>query len=396
MLFERASLEQRERESLAPYAVLAGDSRGRKHPENESRFRTAFQKDRDRVIHSNAFRRLEYKTQVFVNNQGDHYRTRLTHTLEVAQVAKSIARALGLNEDLTETIALAHDLGHPPFGHAGEDTLNRLAKAHGDADGFDHNKQSLRIVTKLERRYQGFTGLNLSWEVLEGIMKHETAYTVDDVRWEPDKQPSLEAQLVDLADELAYNVHDLDDGLRSGHLRGQQIAEVALVAEMLAVLELDPDLLNNHSDRQRAQHEDAARYWFVRELLGYLINDTIQNTQQALVSGNVTSLKHVRGAGRKLVSPSSDVSKKLIALKRFLYKNLYYHYRQIRMTKKAERVLEQLFNVYVDTPTMLPFRVQHDATTRGLARAVTDYLAGMTDRYASEEYRRLFDPNVLT
>jgi dGTPase len=376
--------------------VLAGDSRGRKHPENESRFRTAFQKDRDRVIHSNAFRRLEYKTQVFVNNQGDHYRTRLTHTLEVAQVAKSIARALGLNEDLTETIALAHDLGHPPFGHAGEDTLNRLAKAHGDADGFDHNKQSLRIVTKLERRYQGFTGLNLSWEVLEGIMKHETAYTVDDVRWEPDKQPSLEAQLVDLADELAYNVHDLDDGLRSGHLRGQQIAEVALVADMLARLELDADLLNSHSDRQRAQHEDAARYWFVRELLGYLINDTIQNTHQALVTGNITSLEHVRGMRHKLVSPSADISDKLVNLKRFLYKNLYYHYRQIRMTKKAERVLEQLFNVYVDTPTMLPFRAQHDAETRGLVRAVTDYLAGMTDRYASEEYRRLFDPNVLT
>ena len=364
MLFERASLEQRERDCLAPYAVLAGDARGRKHPESESRFRTAFQKDRDRVIHSNAFRRLEYKTQVFVNNQGDHYRTRLTHTLEVAQVAKSIARALGLNEDLTETIALAHDLGHPPFGHAGEDTLNRLAKAHGDADGFDHNKQSLRIVTKLERRYQAFAGLNLSWEVLEGIMKHETAYTVDDVRWEPDKQPSLEAQLVDLADELAYNVHDLDDGLRSGHLRGQQIAEVPLIAEMLTRLELDPDLLNNHSNRAGAQHEDAARYWFVRELLGYLINDTIEHSQQALVTGNITSLENVRGAGCKLVSPSSDVSEKLVNLKHFLYENLYYHYRQIRMTKKAERVLEQLFNAYADTPTMLPFRVQHDAEAR--------------------------------
>ena len=396
MLFERASLEQRERDFLAPYAVLAGDSRGRTHFERESRFRTAFQKDRDRVIHSNAFRRLEYKTQVFVNNQGDHYRTRLTHTLEVAQVAKSIARALGLNEDLTETIALAHDLGHPPFGHAGEDTLNKLAQAHGDADGFDHNKQSLRIVTKLERRYQAFAGLNLSWEVLEGIMKHETAYTVDDVRWEPDKQPSLEAQLVDLADELAYNVHDLDDGLRSGHLRGQQIAEVPLVAEMLTRLELDPDMLNNHSNREGAKHEDAARYWFVRELHGYLINDTIEHTHQALVTDNVTSLENVRGAGCKLVSPSSDVSEKLVNLKRFLYKNLYYHYRQIRMTKKAERVLEQLFHAYADTPTMLPFRVQHDAEARGLVRAVTDYLAGMTDRYASEEYRRLFDPHVLT
>jgi dGTPase len=179
-------------------------------------------------------------------------------------------------------------------------------------------------------------------------------------------------------------------------LRGQQIAEVALVADMLARLELDADLLNSHSDRQRAQHEDAARYWFVRELLGYLINDTIQNTQQALVTGNITSLEHVRGMGHKLVSPSADISDKLVNLKRFLYKNLYYHYRQIRMTKKAERVLEQLFNVYVDTPTMLPFRAQHDAETRGLVRAVTDYLAGMTDRYASEEYRRLFDPNVLT
>jgi len=396
MLFERASLEQREQQDLAPYAVLASGSRGRHHPEPESRFRTAFHKDRDRVIHSNAFRRLEYKTQVFVNNQGDHYRTRLTHTLEVAQVAKSIARALGLNEDLTETIALAHDLGHPPFGHAGEDTLDRLAKAHGDADGFDHNKQSLRIVTKLERRYQGFTGLNLSWEVLEGIMKHEAAYTTNDVQWEPDKQPSLEAQLVDLADELAYNVHDLDDGLRSGHLRGQQLTDVPLIAELLSKLELDPDLLNNHSERERAAFEDAARYWFVRELLGHLINDTIEHTHNVLLNRAIHSLEDVRQAGQKLVSPSSDVSAKVVDLKRFLYKNLYYHYRQIRMTKKAERVLEQLFHAYIDAPTMLPFRVQHDADARGLVRAVTDYLAGMTDRYASDEYRRLFDPNVLT
>ena len=241
MIYTRERLEEREAETLAPYAALAAKSRGRSYPERESRHRTAFQKDRDRVIHTSAFRRLEYKTQVFVNYEGDHNRTRLTHTLEVAQVAKSITRALGLNDDLAETVALAHDLGHPPFGHAGEDTLNRLARTEG---GFDHNRQSLRVVTELERRYPDFPGLNLTWETLEGIMKHETEYDLPGLGfsgdWEPDLQPSLEAQVVNVADELAYNAHDLEDGLRSGHLTPPQIAEVPIVGQLMASTQLRP------------------------------------------------------------------------------------------------------------------------------------------------------------
>ncbi|MEM7735037.1 MAG: deoxyguanosinetriphosphate triphosphohydrolase [Deinococcota bacterium] len=401
MLVERSVLEQREQTTLAPYAVLAGKSRGRIYPEDESRYRTAFQKDRDRVVHSNAFRRLEYKTQVFVNNQGDHYRTRLTHTLEVAQVAKSITRALGLNEDLAETIALAHDLGHPPFGHAGEATLDRLAKHYGDEAGFDHNKQSLRIVTKLEQRYRDFPGLNLSWEVLEGIMKHETRTSLDDAlldaRWEPNKHPSLEAQLVDLADELAYNVHDLDDGLRSGHLAGEQLTEVTLVAEMLEALDLDPRYLGDvPTSKHNVHNADANRYWFIRELLGKLIEDTVVHTHMRLTQADVQSLADIRTAGRLLAGPSAEVQAQLAELKDFLYSNLYFHYRQLRMTNKVERLLEQLFHAYADTPKMLPLSVQQVAEDKGTIRAITDYLAGMTDRYASNEYKRLFDPQVLT
>ncbi|MDF1522186.1 MAG: dNTP triphosphohydrolase, partial [Trueperaceae bacterium] len=280
MLMPRARLEAAERSTLAPYAAFADASRGRAHAEAESAFRTAFQKDRDRVIHTSAFRRLEYKTQVFVNYAGDYYRTRLTHTLEVAQVARSIARALGLNEDLAETIALAHDLGHPPFGHAGERTLDRLAAGFG---GFDHNRQSLRTVTELEARYPGFVGLNLTWETLEGIMKHETEYDVPDLVWEPDLRPSLEAQVVNVADELAYNAHDLDDGLRSGHLAPHQIVDVPVVAELFARLRLDP-----------VRFDNQARYALVRELLGLAITDAIEHTHAAIVAAGVDSLDGVR------------------------------------------------------------------------------------------------------
>ena len=268
MIYTREKLEQNERLTLAPYAALSSASRGRVYPESESKHRTAFQKDRDRVIHTSAFRRLEYKTQVFVNYEGDYYRTRLTHTLEVAQVAKSISRALGLNDDLAETIALAHDLGHPPFGHAGENALDRLAK---DAGGFDHNKQSLRVVTELERRYPDFPGLNLTWETLEGIMKHETEYDLPDSDWEPDKQPSLEAQVVNVADELAYNAHDLDDGLRSGHLTPAQICEVPLVCDLTEALGVTPGTFDNGS-----------RYLLIRELLGLTIEDCIAHTSRML------------------------------------------------------------------------------------------------------------------
>lgn len=382
MIYTRERLEQNEQATLAPYASLANASRGRVYDEEESANRTAYQKDRDRVIHTNAFRRLEYKTQVFVNYEGDHYRTRLTHTLEVAQVGKGIARALGLNEDLTETIALAHDLGHPPFGHAGEKSLDRLAKEEG---GFDHNKQSLRVVTKLERRYPDFPGLNLTWETLEGIMKHETDYDLPDTEWEPDKQPSLEAQVVNSADEIAYNAHDLDDGLRSGHLTPRQIYEVPLIGELMTSLQIAPERFNND-----------ARYLLIRELLGWVISDNIQHTDKILQAANISSIEDVRNAPGKLVGNSPEMKQKTAELKRFLYQNFYFHYRLIRMTKKADRLLEQLFEAYTASPNMLPFEIQANVEERGLTRALTDYLAGMTDRYAGDEHRRLFDPRALT
>jgi len=382
MLVTREQLERNERQVLAPYAALAAESRGRTHPESESAYRTAFQKDRDRVVHTSAFRRLEYKTQVFVNYEGDYYRTRLTHTLEVAQVATSIARALGLNEDLAETIALAHDLGHPPFGHAGEKALDELAKAVG---GFDHNRQSLRIVTKLERRYPGFPGLNLTWETLEGIMKHETEYDVPDPSWEPDVQPTLEAQVVNVADEVAYNAHDLDDGLRSGHLSPQQVAEVPLVGELMERLGLNPE-----------RFDTGQRYVLIRELLGDVITDVVQATHQRLLDHGIGTLADVRAAPTKLLAPSDAMGTMLAELKSFLYQNFYFHHRLIRMTRKAHQVLERIYHAYLDTPDMLPPNVAQQVAELGLERAVTDYIAGMTDRYANEEYRRLFDPMSLT
>ena len=385
MLYTRERLEADEAATLAPYAARSSRSKGRLYPEDESAYRTAYQKDRDRVIHTSAFRRLEYKTQVFVNYEGDYYRTRLTHTLEVAQVAKSISRALGLSSDLTETVALAHDLGHPPFGHAGERTLDRLAKDEG---GFDHNKQSLRVVTELEKRYKNFPGLNLTWETLEGIMKHEKSALPGmptGAAWEPDKQPTLEAQVVNVADELAYNAHDLDDGLRSGHLTGAQIYAVPLVGELMERLELDPHALINET-----------RYLLIRELLGQMIEDTIHCTNERLEEAGVKSLEDVRQARHTLVSPSPELSERLLTLKDFLFTHLYRHYRLIRMTKKADRILENLFRAYLETPAMLPLHLQERAEEKGVVRTVTDYLAGMTDRFAGDEYRRLFDPHALT
>ncbi|MBX3144054.1 MAG: deoxyguanosinetriphosphate triphosphohydrolase [Trueperaceae bacterium] len=382
MIVSREMLEQAEVRTLAPYACMAVNSRGRIHNEGESAYRTAFQKDRDRVLHTSAFRRLEYKTQVFVNFEGDYYRTRLTHTLEVAQVATSIARALGLNEDLSETIALAHDLGHPPFGHSGEKALDTLMKGEG---GFDHNRQSLRIVTEIERRYPSFPGLNLTWETLEGIMKHETEYDVPDARFEPDIQPSLEAQVVNSADEVAYNVHDLDDGLRSGHLTAKQISEVPLVGSLIRELGIDVN-----------SFDGPARYLLTRELLGLIITDIVTATDERLREHGIETLDDVRNASTKLLGPSQQLGAQLAELKAFLYQNFYFHHRLIRMSKKAHMILERMFTAYLAAPDMLPPAVRRDAQELGLKRALTDYLSGMTDRYAVEEYRRLFEPAVLT
>ncbi len=377
MLYTRERLLAIEDAALAPYAMRAKDTRGREHPEEESAYRTPFQKDRDRVVHTTAFRRLEYKTQVFVNYEGDYYRTRLTHTLEVAQVARSLARALGLNEDLAETVALAHDLGHPPFGHAGERVLAELMADHG---GFDHNAQSLRIVTHLEKRYPGFRGLNLTFEVREGIAKHETAYDVPDASF-GEGRPTLEAQIVNLADEIAYNAHDLDDGLRSGLLTPGQLEAVPLLTEVA-----------RESGLRLAGLGEFERRILIRELLGKMITDATEATHARLVAHGIESVDDVRRFPAPLAGYSETMAERVAELRAFLYENLYRHYRIVRQVGKARHVLERLFAAYVKMPEMLPPTVQGAAEGEGLHRAVCDYVAGMTDRFALDEYARLFDP----
>lgn len=382
-MFNRAKLEENERKTLAPYAVLSAESKGRLHPEEESAYRTVFQKDRDRVIHTGAFRRLEYKTQVFVNTEGDHYRTRLTHTLEVAQVAKTIARALGVNEDLAETVALAHDLGHPPFGHAGERILNELMRGSG---GFDHNKQSFRVVTKLEKRYADWDGLNLAWETLEGMVKHETESDLIEVQaFEPNWIASLEAQIANIADETAYNTHDLDDGLRSGLLTDEMLLELKVWQRFTSELGFDPNRVSEFERRV-----------LIRELLGWVITDIINTTDAALLKRNISSLSEVRHAKSTVVCHSDDVMKELKELKSFLYANLYRHYRKERQVHKAEHILSALFNAFITRPSMMPNGARSRIEAVGLERAVCDYLAGMTDRFAMDEYSRLFDPYQWT
>ncbi|MEY4531101.1 MAG: hypothetical protein RLZZ156_1822 [Deinococcota bacterium] len=377
----RSDLERIESLSLAPYAVQAAQSKGRLFPESESAFRTAFQKDRDRVLHTSAFRRLEYKTQVFTNTQGDYYRTRLTHTLEVAQVGRTIARALGVNEDLTETIALSHDLGHPPFGHAGEKILDGLVKTHG---GFDHNKQSLRVVTKLEKRYENWDGLNLAWETLEGIVKHESEYDVSDAaEFEPTWRASLEAQIANLADETAYNAHDLDDGLRSGLLEARQLVEVSIWQRFTAELGFNPEYLTEFERRV-----------LIREMLGWVITDVVQTSSQNLEG--IGSLGAVRAAQKPLIAHSEEATIMLKELKSFLYQNFYYHHRVMRQVHKAEHILTSLYKAFTSRPKMMPNNHQTRVEKVGLERAVCDYLAGMTDRFAMDEFNKLFEPYERT
>ncbi len=383
MFRDRAQLETIEHQSLAPYAVRSGDSRGRIFPESESLYRTAFQKDRDRVLHTSAFRRLEYKTQVFVNYEGDYYRTRLTHTLEVAQVGRTIARALGVNEDLTETIALAHDLGHPPFGHAGEHILDGLMAGAG---GFDHNKQSFRIVTELEERYPSFRGLNLSWETLEGIVKHETEYDETDAsEYEPSWKASIEAQIANIADETAYNAHDLDDGLESGLIVPADLEGLRVWQRLTGMLGM-----NSH------ELTDLERRVLIREMLGWVITDIVQTTSARLETHGISSLESVRTTTGTLVGHSDEVKSELAELKKFLYANLYNHFRVVRQVHKAEHFLATLFKAFIARPKMLPPNVQDRMEFTGLERAVCDYLSSMTDRFAMDEYKRLFEPYERT
>jgi dGTPase len=383
MYFSRAQLEAQEEENLAPYACRSGKSKGRIYPEEEAEYRTAFQRDRDRVLHTTAFRRLEYKTQVFFNYEGDYYRTRLTHTLEVAQIGRTIARTLGANEDLVEVICLAHDLGHSAFGHSGETALGRIMRDNG---GFDHNKQSLRIVTVLERRYPDFPGLNLSWEVREGIVKHESEYDVSDAaEYDPELRGSLEAQIANVADELAYTTHDLDDGLRSGMISANMLEGITLWEIVLESVGL-----------RDSQIDELARHRLIRRLIGMEVIDLIDITHQRLRDSNVRSVEELQRLPYNVVGFSEDMYRRNRQLKDFLYSNLYRHYRVQRMAVKAERVIYDLFNAYLAEPTILPLHVQAQIDEYGLERTICDYIAGMTDRFAISEYGKLFDPNVQT
>ncbi|MFM1886689.1 MAG: hypothetical protein RL026_1846 [Pseudomonadota bacterium] len=376
---------------LAPWAAHDELSRGRRHPESPPRYRTEFQRDRDRIVHSNAFRRLVYKTQVFVNHEGDLYRTRLTHSMEVAQIARSIARVLRLNETLTEAICLAHDLGHTPFGHAGQDALNDCMREYG---GFEHNLQSLRVVDELEERYAGFSGLNLTFECREGILKHcsvSNAQRLGELgsRFAQRRQPGLEAQLANLADEIAYNNHDVDDGLRAGLLTLGQLREVTLIRrELEAVEALHPGL-----GERRLIHET------IRRMINHLVTDVIETTRDSVAVAALQSIDDVRAHPHALVAMSAATHAEHIELKRFLRDNLYRHYRVQRMTLKARRVVRALFGAFFEDVNLMPpeHRIAaQNAEARegsaGRARAVADYVAGMTDRYAIGEHDRMFVP----
>ncbi len=381
MLFNRYQLESIEDQSLAPYACRSKNSKGRAYPEEEPEFRTAFQRDRDRILHTSAFRRLEYKTQVFINYEGDYYRTRLTHTLEVSQIGRSIAVALGANETVVEAICLSHDLGHPPFGHSGETALARLMKDHG---GFDHNKQSLRIVTLLEHRYPHFPGLNLTWEVREGIVKHESEYDIADAsEYNPELRGHIEAQIANAADELAYTAHDLDDGLRSGMITPSMLSGVTLW-----------EILVEATGWRGAELDELNRHQMIRHLIGIEINDLINATEGRLRESNVRSTGELQRLPYNVISQGEDITRRNRQLKDFLYNNLYRHARVVRMAVKAERILCDLFRAYQSEPEMLPQHVQAEIGERGLERTICDYIAGMTDRYAIEEYQKLFDPSI--
>ncbi|MBW7901153.1 MAG: deoxyguanosinetriphosphate triphosphohydrolase [Rhodocyclaceae bacterium] len=365
-------------ESLAPYAAFDARSRGRRHAEPAPSMRTDFQRDRDRIIHSTAFRRLEYKTQVFVNHEGDLFRTRLTHSIEVAQIARGICRALRLNEDLAEAVALAHDLGHTPFGHAGQDALHDCMREHG---GFEHNLQSLRIVDLLEERYAAFDGLNLCFETREGIVKHcalDDARRLGDVgeRFLAGRQPSLEAQICNLADEIAYNNHDVDDGLRSGLITLEQLREVALFRRHVAAAEAEHPALSG----RRLIHET------VRRMINTLVCDLVRTTADNVARHAPADIDALR-ACPPLAAFSPEVTAENRELKRFLRVNLYRHYQVLRMTSKARRIVGDLFAAFIDDPRLLPPQYQNGEDQ---PRAVADYIAGMTDRYAMKEHRRLF------
>lgn len=380
---------------LVPYACDDKKSQGRRYDETHPTYRNEYQRDRDRIIHSAAFRRLEYKTQVFVNHEGDLFRTRLTHSLEVAQIARSIARELRLHEDLAEAIALAHDLGHTPFGHAGQTALNNCMNGLG---GFEHNLQSLRVIDKLEQKYADFDGLNLTFETREGILKHcsvTNAKELGDVgeRFINKTQPGLEAQLTDYSDETAYNNHDIDDGIRYGLITITDLLKVELFSEQY-------DIVNNKYpglDDKKLLHE------IIRRMINVMVVDLIDTSRENIANAKLNSISDVRNQKQAIMSFSTEMNDKKLELKQFLRKNLYQHYRVHRMTKKAANVIDSLFEAFIEDPNILPTEaIQHCNILKerngdkGLARGIADYIAGMTDRYAIIEYERIFNPRQLS
>ncbi len=405
-MFSRKDIEKRENLGLATFAMKSCHSKGRKFKEKEHPYRSTFQRDRDRVIHCTAFRRLEYKTQVFVNHEGDYYRTRLTHTMEVTQIARSIARALNLNEDLTEAIALSHDLGHTPFGHSGEEALKELMVDHG---GFDHNFHALRVVDQLEHRYPSFTGLNLSWEIKESILKHgynpdnhndldnkqekvgeeaeQKQLLINDIfsRFDKNDQPLLEAQLVDVADSIAYDNHDIDDGLKAGIINEKDLMDVELWRFAAKKVKEQYKSFDNCSDDIRIAQT-------IKFLIDMEATDLIKTTSSMIKRCGIVTVDDVRKAKRWTFSFSPKVARQKMELQKFLTMNVYKHYRVTRMADKAKRFIEELFRSFIGNPLQLPPDFQNKIPEIGLYQTVCDYIAGMTDRYVQEEYKKLFNP----
>lgn len=378
-MLTRRDVEARELRELSPYAAKARESRGRVHPEPEHAYRTPYQRDRDRIVHSTAFRRLEYKTQVFLTHEGDFFRTRLTHTMEVAQIARTLARALNLNEDLTEAVALAHDLGHTPFGHSGEEAIRELMADHG---GFEHNRHGVRIIDYLEHPYPQFRGLNLTYEVREGIAKHATQYDHPAVEGFDDTPPPLEGQVVEIADSIAYNSHDLDDALAMGIISAGDLEDLAIFQQ--AAADFEKSLADLSTDQRMRR--------IAKLLIDVMVSDLIGATEREIAEAGVESVGDVRAAGRRLVHLSEGLEAKARELEAFLMDRVYRHYRVVRMTTKAKRFVVRIFEALRANPDQLRPDYRRRADTDGLERVIADYIAGMTDRFAQNEYRRLYEP----
>jgi len=378
---KRIEWEKVEKNILASYAVKSSESRGRKHSEKDHLFRSDFQRDRDRIIHSTAFRKLEYKTQVFIYHEGDYYRNRLTHTMEVQQIARTIARILQLNEDLVEAISLAHDIGHTPFGHKGESTLNELVEG-----GFEHNHQGLKVVDVLEERYQSFPGLNLTFEVREGIIRHKTSYDTPldshSEEFTRETSPSLETQVVNFADEIAYITHDLDDGIKSEIISTNELNDITLWQEVSQLV------------KKENLNYELQRIAMVRELINLLVTDLVNNSLKNINKTKVSSVDEIRKS-KSILAYTEKTTSKHIELKEFLEEKMYFHYRVIRMTQKAHRIISDLFRTYMEESRQLPPHIHKRIGNEKHDRVICDYIAGMTDRFALQEHQKLFTPNTL-